>query len=189
MRVFDNIRKWFGDRKLRKKAADLHRKPRVTNLDMARKVGILYQAEDEEQFGVIRDFVKHLKNEHGIREAMALAYVDDRDYPAYLYPRLEFERFCRKDLNWFMQPRGVAVENFMASGHDILIDLSDGHVLPLQYMVVGSNAAFKVGGYRPGLEWLYDLMIKHEEEPEDLGKYLEFVDHYLTIINKKDAVH
>ncbi len=182
-RIKDRIGEYF----LRKEFTNKRGKPLARNMGETMKMALIYEAEDEATFDQVRNYVKYIKEEHGVREVKALGFVDSKHMPDHLYPRLEFEQFTRKDLTWYRKPKGVAINNFVEREYDVLVDLSDGSCLPLQFVLAMSRARFRVGRRTQGHEEGYDMMM--EVSPEtDLEKYIEYVDHYLTLINKKEVV-
>ena len=93
MKILMGLKEWLGRRALRREVRS-ERKPVVKNLADAQKVGIVYLCRDEADHNYVRNYVKRIKEEHGISKVMALGYVDDKDIPTYLSARLNFDQFC-----------------------------------------------------------------------------------------------
>jgi hypothetical protein len=186
MKVFDGIKEWLGRRALLKEAAP-DRRTVAKNLAQSVKVGLLYMATDEQSHGQVRNYVKKIKEELGITRIMALGFVDEKELPNHLHPKLNFDAFCLKDLNWYRIPHGNVVQNFIAEEHDILIDLSLRDHLPLQYIVAKSRARFKVGRLSDANAHFLDMMID-TAGANSLPQLIANIDRYLLMINAKEAV-
>lgn len=186
MKLLDRIKEWMGMRRLRRELLP-ERKPVARNIAEARKVGIVYVAEDEAAHTHVRNYVKRIKEEIGIGHIMALGFTDEKELPSHLHPRLNFEALCRKDLNWYRIPQGNTVNNFMAEEYDILIDLSLTDRLPLQYVLARSRARFKVGRLSEGNGHIHDMMIDMAGG-QSLPQLIQQLHHYLLMVNPKSEV-
>jgi hypothetical protein len=169
-------------RAMRNEFNALKRKSKVINLAEARSVALLYKVDDEKKYNIIKNYVKHLKEEEGIKKIIAIGYVPAKIIPDYLKPRLEFEFFCNKDLTWKGKPRGNFINNFKYDDYDILIDLESEEIIPLRYLLNWSKAKFKVGFYDKEFECYYDLMIHIPNK--DLSDFISQTNYYLSIMNK-----
>ena len=173
--MFDGIKKSMAMRVMRKEFNMIKRKGKVVNLSEARSVTLLYRVDDEKKYEVVKNYVKYLKEEEGIKKIIAIGYVDAKILPDYLKPRLEFEFFSNK-------PQGNFVNNFKYEEYDILIDLESEEIIPLRYLLNWSKAKFKVGFYNKEFETYYDLMI--DIPKKDLIEFISQTNYYLSVINK-----
>jgi hypothetical protein len=163
MKLAGNIKSAVGRRMLRMESEPS--RVRVgTNFHAAQRIGLLYKDEDEEHFNRVRAFAKHLKEEYNVKVVKALGYVDvlDKRLPVWQTQKLEFEFFTKSDLNWHMQPI-KRVKSFVDEDFDMLIDLSDGDLIPLLFIVKLSKAKMKVSRKGSRSDRYSDFMI-------DLGK-------------------
>jgi hypothetical protein len=179
MSLGKKIRELTGRRALRAEAHPL-RSRRGFNFTTATNIGLLYKDVDEDLFKKIRQYTRQLKEEFGIKYVYVLGFVDETDkrLPVYQSRKLEFDFFSQSDLNWSMKPvRRVA--GFLKHELDILIDLSSGNELPINYLMKASTASMKVGLKGSRSEKYADLVI-------DLGlapateRYFEQLNHYLS---------
>ena len=186
--MLDRLKENIGFYKLSRevKSSKKKRSPKVSNFQSATKVGIIYRGVDEKHHDVVKRFVNHLKQEEGIRHIMALAYYEEKQTPFYLQSKLNFDYISRKDVNWYGKPSGTTVRNFEEEQYDILIDLTLKPCLPLMFVLLNSNARFKVGKYSLKYQEAYDMMINIEKD--SLKELIEQVNYYLTIINRKEEV-
>ncbi len=182
MKLFDRIKEWLGRRRLIQGTAQ-ERRPVARNLADAAKVGIVYHARDEQTHQQVRNYVKKIKEELGIHRISALGFVDGKDLPYYMAPKLHFDAFCQKDLNWYRIPSGNTVNNFITEEFEVLIDLTLEDILPLQYIVAKSRARFKVGRYGEANRHFLDMMIDMAGA-NSLPQFIAQVDRYLLMINR-----
>lgn len=186
MEWLENIKKSWGRRKLPAKINE-SRETAVSNFHSAGSVALLYEEKGESYFILVKQYVKYLKSEFGVREVMALCYIDDKkEVPHYHTHRLKFDYFLKSDLNWWYEPDCDQVDSFVSRPYDILINLERSPSLPLEFIQAKSNAALKVGYYRADREAHFDLMLDLPERAT-FDEYVKQVNHYLTRINYERA--
>ena len=152
------------------------------NLAASLKIGIVYVATDEQAHAHVRNYVKRIKEDHGIHRIQCLGYFDDKVMPNYLAAKLHFDAIHQKDLNWYRIPGGNTVNNFIAEEFDVLIDLTLTDYLPIQYIVAKSRARFKVGRWGDSNKHFLDMMIDMAGA-NSLPQFIAQVDRYLLMIN------
>lgn len=180
MGIIRNIRTRIAYFLLAGKFRSVNRQIEAVNLSAAKKIAIVFQPSNQESFDLIRGFVKKLR-ERDI-EVTAVGFIDAKQIPNIYLLRKGYHFFCRKDLNWYLRPKVLFVENFVHEEYDILIDLCLERNFPADYLTALSKARFKAGKHFPGSK-LLDLGI-------DISKAnrLDFLilqlEHYLDLINK-----
>ena len=152
----------------------------VCNLENAKSVGILYEATNEYQIKQIQPFVSYFFDLK--KDVKALGYVNLKKLSYCHTPKLQYDFFYLKDLNWYNKPQNYIIDNFIKKEYDILINLCDSKCIPIKYLVASSIAHFKIGQYEDGYE-IYDLMISLKKD-KSLIKLMSEIKHYLQIINK-----
>ncbi|MFL2581792.1 MAG: DUF6913 domain-containing protein [Flavobacteriales bacterium] len=111
-----------------------------------------------------------------------LGYYDMDELPRYVAPKLEFDYFLKKDLNWKLETQASEVLNFNQSEFDILIDTTVEEDDVIRFIVKQSIARFKVGGAKKDVDDLdFTINLRPEEGVRQLMKGL---DNYLHLINK-----
>lgn len=186
MKWLDNIKKAWGRRKLPSKL-NRRRETAISNFHNAGSVAILYEEKGESYYILVKQYVKYLKSEFGVKEVMALCYIDDKKHvPHYHTHRLKFDYFLKSELNWWYEPNCDQVKNFVAYPYDILINLERSPALPLEFIQAESNARLKVGYYNADREDHFDLMLDLPERAT-FDEYVKQVNHYLTRINYERA--
>ena len=186
MEWLENIKKAWGRKKLPSKV-NTNRETAVSNFHNANSVALLYEEKGESYFILVKQYVKYLKSEFGVREVMALCYIDHKkEVPHYHTHRLKFDYFLKSELNWWYEPNCEQVKKFVTGEYDILINLERSPALPLEFIQVESNAKLKVGYFRNGREAFFDLMLDLPEKAT-FDEYVKQVNHYLTRINYERA--
>ena len=180
MQFIENIKHKFGKWVFQKELKSNQRRKAVSNLEKAKSIGILYEATDADQIKKVEPFVKYFFDLK--KDVKALGYVNKKTLDNFHVPKLNYDFFYLKDLNWYYKPQNYIIDNFVKKEYDILINLSDSNCIPIKYLVASSLAHFKIGQFEEGFE-IYDLMIKLDK---DKGKerLMEEIKHYLNLINK-----
>lgn len=181
--MFNNTKLKIGHRKLKKQLAKFSREKKVYNLTSARKVAILFYAENEKNFQQAIDFGKFLQSLN--LEVEMLAYTPEKEVPAAFQEGNEVQIFTSKETSWVGIPLPDFVNTFMTKNFDILIDLSTQELFPLQWIASLSKAKFKVGNLAHS-NTPNDLIINIKPE-SDLTNLIAQTKHYLNLINNRFA--
>ena len=152
----------------------------VCNIDEAKSIGILYDATSQENINKIKPFVSYFFELR--KDVKALGYVNDKKLSYCHTPKLQYDFFYQKDLNWFYKPQNYIIDNFVKRDYDILINLCDSSCIPIKYLVAKSIARFKIGMYEENFD-IYDLMIELKKE-KSIQKLMDEIKHYINLINK-----
>ena len=177
--IKQKVGKWVFQRDLKINS----RTKEVCNIDDATSVGILYDATLEDQIKMIQPFVAYFFDLK--KDVKALGFVNSNQLSYCHIPKLQYDFFYKKDLNWYYKPQNYIVDNFIKKEYDILINLCDSSIIPIKYLVASSIAHFKIGIYEEDYE-IYDLMISLKED-KSLEKLMHEIKHYINLINKKDG--
>lgn len=179
MGVMDNIKRKLSDISFQRKGSP-NREVKAINIKHAQTVGIVYRADNDETKELVERYVKFLK-EYKIK-CKTLGYYDMDELPRYVAPKLEFDYFLKKDLNWKLETQASEVLNFNQSEFDILIDTTVEEDDVIRFIVKQSIARFKVGGAKKDVDDLdFTINLRPEEGVRQLMKEL---DNYLHLINK-----
>lgn len=185
MNFIESIKLFFGNYFFKKEFENLKRDVIVNNIENATSVGLIFNADSEENYRIISRFALHLKKE-GVKEIKMLGFFNEKNLPAYLSPKLGQDFILRKDLNWHLKPISTQAMNFIYEPFDILIDLTMEEIFPLKYILGMSRAHFKAGRGDDKKNLYLDLILNTEKEKgtEELAKQIL---HYLKQINKVDG--
>ena len=170
------VGKWVFQRELKTNK----RTKEVCNLDNAQSIGILYDATSEDQIKIIKPFVSYFFDLK--KDVKALGYVNSKQLSFHHTPKLQYDFFYQKDLNWFYKPQNYIIDNFVKKEYDILINLCDSSIIPIKYLVASSIAHFKIGIHEENYE-IYDLMISLKDD-KSIEKLMHEIKHYINLINK-----
>lgn len=182
MNFIENIKnqvgRWVFKRELKINA----RSKEICNLDDAKSIGILYDATSEKQIKMIKPFVSYFFDLK--KDVKALGYVKEKELSYFHTPKLQYDFFYQKDLNWYYKPQNYIIDNFIKKEYDILINLCDSSIIPVKYLVASSIAHFKIGIHEENYE-IYDLMISLKED-KSMQKLMHEIKHYINLINKNE---
>lgn len=178
--MFDRIRLFIGKYYFHKEASKFETSRKMTNLNDARRIGILYTLNEVPDYEAVSEFVSELQ--HDQKEVKALGFVRNKNLISRFLPKLSYDFFSKKDITWFCKPIHQQVKDFIEKEFDILIDLSVHDSFPLKYISGLSRALCRVGKFSEENVEYYDLMIEIKSNIT-LNEYLGYIKHYLTIIN------
>jgi hypothetical protein len=181
--MFYKIRTLMGNYFLKEKLLKTVRERKITNLMDAKKIGVLYTLDDVPEYEMVSEFVTRLQHDH--KEVKALGFVKNKNLVSRFLPKLSYDFFSNKDLNWFFQPIHSKVKDFIEKEFDILIDLSLKDSLPLKFISALSVAHCRVGRFSEANRVCYDIMIDLNK-PLTLNEYMLQIIHYLNVINKDE---
>lgn len=181
--MFSKLKSKVGHSSLSKHLKGLVRSKKVYNLDSARRIGLLFVVNTDTVFEQVLNFVNYLKDKN--LDVKVVAYFPGKEIPQQFLLRKNINVFTKKDLNWYLKPLSLFVEEFIAEDFDILIDLSMEENFPMKWIVSLSRAKFKVGNLsyygNPN-----DLII-NVKPGENLDFLISQLKHYLHLINNRFA--
>ncbi len=160
---------------LKKQLRFHHAVRKVSGLENAREIGILFDASDTDQTAIVNTFADSLRKQR--KKLMMLGFYNFSK-PAL---NLNFPYFNKKNLNWYREPQGLLVDDFMSRKFDILINAYIEENLPLEFISSMSQAGFRIGHYHPEKIYAYDMMIDLKGD-KNLGKLTEEIKRYLSMV-------
>ncbi len=179
--MFKKIVKYYADRRLFRSYQLRTRHTRIKTLRNSKIVGILWNSADEGSIEAYESLRKTLQSK-GIKQ-IGLACTGSNREMETLSTITHSGFLPKRSVRWFGRPKTSSGTEFILEPFDILIDLSVSKTIALLYVLVHSNATFKVGWQ--GVEQnFYDLNIDVSEKPE--CRYLmEQIIYFLENINEK----
>ena len=154
----------------------------TVSFDAAKKIGLLYDATEQMDFEIVKEYVKHVRSRQ--KEVLALGYVDKKELPQNQFAQLGLDFFTRKDLNWQHFPQSLEVSNFIREPFDIVLNLSDNSIFPLRYIAAVSKARFRVGRFDQSSVPCYDMMIE-AAAGTDIKQFIKQAEEYLKKIKSR----
>lgn len=183
MNPINKFRLCVGEYFFKSDMAKVTRKMQIANLKNAKNIGLVYDATDETKYPTICTFVKYLQEQD--KTVKAIGFINYMIIPHYCFPKLSYDYFNRKNLNWYYKPTSSFITDFLNNEFDILIDLNLNNAFPLKYITGLSIAKYKIGRYSEEYKQLYDFMITTKDDVT-LKEYINHVVHYLSVINIKN---
>jgi hypothetical protein len=141
----------------------------------AKSIGIIYEADDEDQCELVHQYTATLRAEN--KRVHEMGYLNRRKVPTDLKINAYSEYFSKQHLNWMGIPHKAELEKFINEPFDCLLDLSLGHPVPLLYISGLSKARLRIGRYREDAVPYFDFMIDVKEK--SLHQLIQQADHYL----------
>lgn len=174
-----SIRSKLGNYRFHQEIKKVKLKREVVGFEEAKKIGLLYDATEDHNYEVVKQYVKSIRSMQ--KEVLALGYVDKKVLPSNQFAQYGLDFFTRKNLNWQMIPGNPIVTNFINERFDILINLNSNKCFPLRYISAVSHARFRVGRFDKKDMLCYDLMIKVNGE-NGIKIFIEEAEKYLRQI-------
>ncbi len=179
--MFKNIIKHYADKRMLTFFQNQKRIVSINTLKNSKNVGILWNPADERSIEAYETLRKVLQSK-GIK-AKGVAHVHSSRELEMLTTITNSGFLHKRNVRWFGRPKSNSIIAFIHEPFDILIDLTISKTIALRYLLVHSNATFKVGyqGIEPNY---YDLNIDVSERPQ-CPYLLEQIIYYLENINEK----
>jgi hypothetical protein len=177
------IREKLGENQLQR-ALKIHvRQKDFLNISEIRSVGIIFDATDPGEFEKIKNYANKLKQAG--KRVHGIGFYDAMLIPADLsWSKTDFDLFHRKELQGLSTPSSPYIKTFITEIRDLLIDVNLKNKFPLRYIAAMSYAKCKVGIDLPENAAVHDMLISIDPG-QGTDKYLQQVDVYLEMINKK----
>jgi hypothetical protein len=180
--ISSGLRSRLGQIRFVKELKKFKREREIVSFNEATKIGLLYDATDERDSEIIKNYVKNLRSNLK-KDVLSMGYIDKKIAHPTQYAQFGLDFFTKKDLTFQMIPSDPIVKNFINERFDILINLNIGKNFPLRYISAQSKAKFKVGCFQNNLNDHLDMMIKLDSGTP-LKSIIEEIEHYLRIIHK-----
>ncbi len=182
MSIVKKTQKRAGEYFLKKEYANRQRKAVAVNYNDAETIALIFDATHKDEFELVKKYIKKLKEQK--RKVKALGFYDEKESPALMSSRLEYDFFTKKSLNWYLKPSDPLVENFINEPFDLLINLCMNFKTPLLYVTALSKAKFKVGREHKRYAPYFDVMLKTNDDTS-LKDFISLCEKYLSMINPK----
>ncbi|MBQ7996859.1 MAG: hypothetical protein IJ249_04250 [Paludibacteraceae bacterium] len=164
------------------------RNPRFPHLDQPLKVMIIYESDVLERNDAIKSIRQDLLKRQ--MDVTMWGYVAKKEITTLILPQSRILGIM--DYNWWGKPTSAVLTDLQAEHYDLMIDLTTRQLLPLRYLVLYTDADFKVGlnlgeGLHDMLISLPDLTPEQGEEVQTEASWLyNQIMQYLTTIKSND---
>ncbi len=156
--MLQRIKSYFYRRHLKQRMRSHSVSHAVWNMDTAKRVGILFIADDFGQMDLIEEYANKLRAQK--KDVEILGYMATVIQQSEDVIQLNFPVFSKNDVNWYGVPRSENVLNFMTEEFDILLNVYVQPLPALTYISTFSKASYRVGPYIDGLTHCYDFMVQ-----------------------------
>ena len=173
--MLKQFQRWIHLYFLKKELQTHHVERKTKSLNEAGDIGILFDASDPDKIALVNSFSDGLK-----RDKKKIVLLGFYDAPKNAI-NFNFSYFNKKNLNWYLEPQGAVVKEFISRRFDILINAYVGENLPLEYVSALSQASFRIGTFDKEKTYAYDLMVDLKGE-RDLRVLMTQYKHYLEML-------
>ena len=156
---------------------------KLININDALTIGLLFIVHKKSDYEKVSKFVEILQKQK--KTIKALALVESKILEEQIMPKLTYDLFSEKNLNWYKKPFGFFIDDFIKKDFDILINLDDSDTYPIKYILAQSKAKLKIGIDDTESADYLDIMIK-TKPGSDIDFFMNEVIHYLTILKTKN---
>lgn len=158
---------------LNSRLSGIERNKKITSLEKAQEIGILWHIDDAEAYHYLSEF---LKNKQAV--VRKLCFTGKKGIL-----NEHSGTFSNKDLDWFGFPVSENVKQFIEFRFDILMNISTVRNFTFDAIVALSKANFKIGWSPPPKNYL-DLNIDIKKNIDSLFLVKQQI-FYLGQLNKK----
>lgn len=158
--MFKRIREYFLKRETRRCV----RKSKFRSWSDIRSVLLLFESDYQEKNDFSRKFIKLLQAEG--KRVVVCCFVDKK--VAETATLDNYIVLDRSKLTWSRRPKDGVVTELVKEKFDVVMDMTENDILPLQYVLMWANCDFRCGKSRgdKGNE-AYDFVIEMPEHPID----------------------
>ncbi|MBR6017574.1 MAG: hypothetical protein IK073_03015 [Paludibacteraceae bacterium] len=148
--------------------------------DQVRSVLVLFQSDLLEDNRVVTDTIRR-KLLADDKDVVLLGYAPKKEIQSPILPQSRIMGL--KDHNFFDIPHSELVESLQRRQYDLLINLTQQPVLPLEYMTMYARADFKTGMQRDN--GLLDFMVNTPAQDSPLYLFDQII-YFLKHIKSND---
>ena len=133
------------------------RNKQFVNYDKAKSILLLFESNYSEKNLETKKIIQHLLKDG--KKVTAWGFVDKKQIISAAYP--EYRILHPKDLDLFKKPKNQLIQELLQNEYDMIIDISNRRIIPLDYIALYANAKFKTGMKKDNLN-LYDFTVDIE---------------------------
>ncbi len=179
MKIIEDIKNFLGKIQLLKEVKHKKGKHTLVAFSQVNRIGIVYNAVTKENEQLVAKYASDLRAEG--KKVFMLGYVDAKQLPASKKFLLNSEFFWREKLNAVNLPIKGDIGAFLQEEFDLLLNLYQEPLLPMQAISAFSKAKYRVGSNITDNINYNDGMIDTGNKT-DLHFLIEQIDFYLRNI-------
>lgn len=179
MKFIQDIKTFFGKRRLNLQAMNIHKKNKLVSFDQMHEIGIVYDAANKQNEENVQRFAASLR-ELG-KKVFLMGFVDEKILPHTKKIHIQSEFFWQEKLDVFNLPDKSKIGRFLNTHFDLLISVYFDDILPLHAMSVYTKADYKISAMHENGTRYFDAMIDTKNN-KDIVNLTQQIYHYLNVI-------
>ncbi|MDR1594181.1 MAG: hypothetical protein LBS43_06830 [Prevotellaceae bacterium] len=170
--MFGYIKNILKRKSLKDAAVRVGKRNKATyNFETAKVMGVIYPFNIN--MASVAGALKDISERYDI-ELVFMVYFPQEKLPEGIAENTPSQIFFSdNECNWFGKPKVAAINSFVNTKFNILVDLSSKEWFPLQYIAVASHADFKIGRMNGETNNPYDFVLAGNVNDEQFIKVLE----------------
>lgn len=157
IKLFDKIIRYVFSKRIKSHQLEEQRERRFVKYENARSVLLLFESDEMEKNPGIRKIIQNLTSDG--KKVSAWGYVNKKQINTAILP--DYKILNKKDTDFFQRPNESFIRELENSTYDLLIDITENEIIPLQYIALYANVGLKTGVKRNNSE-IYDFLIDME---------------------------
>lgn len=179
MAILENIKKYLAVKSINKVLSTQERNSYYPDFKSIKTILILFRSEENEKNKFIREIIADLKNQG--KKVTVWGYLDKKETVTAVLP--DFRLFSNSELTFYKIPKPLLAEEFTNVEYDMVIQLANEDIFPLDYLLASANSQFKVSKSKP-YKGISDFMIEVDESADEVFLYNQIL-FYLESIKAK----
>ena len=180
MRLLENIKKYFAIKSINKVLASQVRNSYYPDFKSIKSILILFKSDEDEKNIFIREIIADLKSQG--KKITVWGYLDKKVTETAILP--DFRLFCNSEMTFYNIPKLLLTEEFTHVEYDMVIQITNADVFPLDYLLAQAKSPFKVSKVKP-YKGISDFMIEVDESADDVFLFNQ-IFFYLKSIQAKN---
>lgn len=152
--MFEKIIGFIFKDRLKNHLKKLQRQRRFVNYINAQSIFLLFESDFAEKNVEVRRIIQKL-TANG-KKVISWGYIDKKQITTPILP--DFRILNKKDIDFSQKPNESILSELAENKFDLLIDLTEKEIIPLQYIALYAIADFKTGIKRNNSK-IYDFMM------------------------------
>lgn len=152
--MFEKIIGFIFKDRLKNHLKKLQRQRRFVNYNNAQSIFLLFESDFAEKNVEVRRIIQKLTADG--KKVISWGYIDKKQITTPILP--DFRILNKKDFDFSQKPNESVLSELAENKFDLLIDLTEKEIIPLQYIALYVIADFKTGIKRNNSK-IYDFMM------------------------------
>lgn len=157
MGMFEKIIRYVFRKRMKNYKIVEQRERRFVKYENARNILLLFESDEMEKNPDIRRIIQKLITDG--KKVSAWGFVDKKMINTAILP--DFKILNKKETDFLQKPHESFIRELENTNYDLMIDLTENEIIPLQYVALYANVGLKAGVKRINYE-LYDFLIDME---------------------------